>query len=63
MREAPYGSWESPITPELVTGAAIGYSDSIEIDGRDVYWVESRPLEGGRSVVVKRSPGGPATCS
>jgi dienelactone hydrolase len=28
------------------------------IDGADVYWLESRPQEGGRSVVVRRAPDG-----
>ena len=54
MTIAPFGSWESPITPDLVTQASIAYADSIEVDGTDIYWVESRPLEGGRSVVVRR---------
>jgi len=58
MQAARYGSWESPITPELVTAASIRYGDSVEIDGGDVYWVESRPNEGGRSAIVGRSADG-----
>src|SRR5207302_874391 len=27
-------------------------------DGQDIYWVEMRPTEGGRSVVVRRTPDG-----
>lgn len=61
MRIAPYGSWESPISPDLVTQASVAYSDSIEVDGTDIYWMESRPLEGGRSVVVRRSGDGTVT--
>ena len=30
----------------------------IALDGDDVYWVEMRPMEEGRNVVVKLSPGG-----
>jgi len=58
MQTARYGSWDSPITPEIVTAVSIRHSDSIEIDGGDVYWVESRPNEGGRSAIVRRSADG-----
>ena len=58
MQTAPYGSWESPITAQAVTAGAIRYADSVELDGSDGYWVESRPQEGGRSVVVRRSADG-----
>ncbi|MCB2222562.1 MAG: prolyl oligopeptidase family serine peptidase [Actinobacteria bacterium] len=58
MKTAPYGSWESPITPEHVVAASVKYADSVELDGGDAYWVESRPREGGRSVVVRRSADG-----
>lgn len=51
--EAPYGSWESPITAELTTRNSVGLS-SINLDGDDLYWIESRPDEGGRRVIVKR---------
>jgi dipeptidyl aminopeptidase/acylaminoacyl peptidase len=58
MRTAPYGTWESPITAELTTRAGLRFADSIVVDGDDVYWVESRPQEGGRSVIVRRSSTG-----
>lgn len=58
MPVAPHGSWESPISPQIVTAAAVRPADSIEIDGGDVYWVETRPGESGRSVVVRRTPDG-----
>jgi dipeptidyl aminopeptidase/acylaminoacyl peptidase len=38
---------------------AIGLSD-VQLDGADTYWVESRPAEAGRSVIVKYAPGGAA---
>ncbi|MBT3943020.1 MAG: S9 family peptidase [Chloroflexi bacterium] len=54
---APYGSWRSPITAELVSTAGVRLS-SVSTDGDDVYWLEGRPTEGGRSVlVVRRSDG------
>jgi len=59
---APYGSWKSPITTELMTAKAIGLGQ-IVLDGTDIYWLESRPLEGGRNALMKRSPGAqPVEC-
>jgi len=54
---APYGSWSSPITSDLIVASTIGLGE-ILLDGKDVYWLESRPQEGGRSVVVRRAPDG-----
>ena len=50
---APYGSWKSPITSDSIVAGAIGLSQPL-IDGGEIYWVEMRPTEGGRSVIVKR---------
>src|SRR5258708_19909376 len=47
----PYGAWRSPITSELIVGETIGLGDII-VDGSDIYWIEGRPSEGGRNVVV-----------
>ena len=58
MATAPYGSWESPITALAATRAALRFSDSLETDGPDLYWAESRPAEAGRTVVVRRSAAG-----
>ena len=54
---ASYGSWRSPISSDLIVRDAVGLS-SIAVDGSDVYWLESRPGEGGRNVVVLRTPEG-----
>ena len=54
---APYGSWKSPITPDLMVSDKIGL-DRIVLDGPDTYWIESRPSEGGRNVVVRRGSDG-----
>ena len=51
---APFGSWQSPITPDLVAsegGVGFGYVD-ISADG--AYWTESRPHEQGRTALVFR---------
>ncbi|XP_058088673.1 uncharacterized protein LOC131235501 [Magnolia sinica] len=50
---APYGSWKSPITADVVSGAEKRL-DGIAVDGAGhLLWVESRPNEAGRSVLVK----------
>jgi dipeptidyl aminopeptidase/acylaminoacyl peptidase len=61
VKIAPYGSWKSPITSDLIAAQSIGLSE-VRIDGEDVYWLEARPHEAGRSVVVRRAlgSGGPS---
>ncbi len=54
---APYGSWRSPITADLITRGSVGLGRTA-LDGDDVYWLEVRPSEAGRSVVVRRTPDG-----
>jgi dienelactone hydrolase len=54
---APYGSWSSPITSDLIVASTIGLS-GILLDGAEVYWLESRPQENGRSVIVRRAADG-----
>jgi dipeptidyl aminopeptidase/acylaminoacyl peptidase len=56
-REMAYGSWRSPITADLIVGGSIGLSQPL-IDGSDLYWVEMRPTEAGRSVIVRRDESG-----
>src|SRR5215472_13259853 len=51
-RTASYGSWSSPITSDLIVASTIGLS-GILLDGTDIYWLESRPQENGRSVIVR----------
>jgi len=53
----PYGSWKSPITSDLIVSGTIGFGE-VTLDGDDIYWIESRPSEGGRSVIVRRTPDG-----
>jgi dipeptidyl aminopeptidase/acylaminoacyl peptidase len=54
---APYGSWKSPITSELIACETITLRQ-IVLDGEDIYWSEMRPAGGGRYVVVRRTPDG-----
>jgi dipeptidyl aminopeptidase/acylaminoacyl peptidase len=54
---APYGAWKSPISSASVVERAIGFGQ-VAVDADTVYWSESRPHEGGRSVIVSRSADG-----
>ncbi len=56
-RVAPYGSWASPITTDLITATSVSLGQVV-VDGQDVFWVEGRPSEGGRNVIVRRTPAG-----
>jgi len=58
---APYGSWKSPITPDLIVTENIWLGSLIALDGDDVYWVEVRPADAGRCVIVKRTANGQVT--
>ncbi|MFO7279740.1 MAG: S9 family peptidase [Thermoanaerobacterales bacterium] len=57
---APYGSWPTPITSELVVRAAAGLG-AVVLDGDAVVWSEQRPEEGGRTQLVRRAPDGTTT--
>ena len=54
---SPYGSWISPITTGLVSSNSM-IIEEIKVDGEDLYWLEKRPDELGRQVIVHRSPNG-----
>jgi dipeptidyl aminopeptidase/acylaminoacyl peptidase len=54
---ASYGSWVSPITARLIaeSGIALG---GLQAAAGQLFWVEMRPLENGRSVLVRRTADG-----
>ena len=56
-KTAAFGTWESPITARVVAaqGLRLGF---VAVDGDDIYWLEGRPQEGGRNVLVRRTPDG-----
>jgi dipeptidyl aminopeptidase/acylaminoacyl peptidase len=54
---APYGSWKSPISSDLVVAGNIRLGQPYT-DGGTCYWLEGRPLDGGRTVVVCRTADG-----
>ncbi|MCZ2861039.1 S9 family peptidase [Blastococcus sp. VKM Ac-2987] len=56
----PHGSWPTPVTSELVVRAAARLGEVV-VDGADVWWAESRPAEGGRTTLVRRTADGVVT--
>ena len=56
---APYGSWASPVTSELIVADSIGIGDVV-LHGDDIYWTEMRPADNARNVIVRRTPDGAA---
>ncbi len=54
---APYGTWKSPITSDLIVAGTIGLGQ-VRLDGGDVYWNEARPTEAGRNVIVRLTADG-----
>jgi len=54
---APYGSWASPITSDVIVSETIRLGTP-SWAGSDIYWLEGRPSEGGRSALVRRTSEG-----
>ena len=54
---APFGSWASPVTADLIVGESIRLGQ-LGILGSDIFWSEGRPQEQGRNVLVWRSDDG-----
>ncbi|HEX5159106.1 MAG TPA: S9 family peptidase [Ktedonobacterales bacterium] len=54
---APYGAWKSPLTADVLLASALGLSE-LQLDGETIYWTELRPSQGGRTVLVRRTPDG-----
>jgi dipeptidyl aminopeptidase/acylaminoacyl peptidase len=53
---APFGSWKSPITSDLIVQGSVGLSQCT-FDVEEIYWIELRPKEAGRNVIVKYKDG------
>ena len=56
-KAAPYGSWASPITSDAIVADALKLGQ-VALDGDSIYWVEGRPAEGGRNVLMLQRPDG-----
>jgi dipeptidyl aminopeptidase/acylaminoacyl peptidase len=54
---APCGTWTSPITPEAITAGQVGLAEPM-LDRGIAYWLETRPWEAGRTVLVRRTHSG-----
>ena len=54
---AQYGSWRSPISAQMLVQGAVRFGD-VATDGDTVYWIEGRPEEQGRYVIVRRTANG-----
>ena len=52
----PYGSWVSPLSAQRIAEAGVGLS-FVRADGEDLYWLEGRPRERGRSVLMRYRKG------
>ena len=57
---APYGAWESPFPISLLTAGVVAISE-IKASGGVRWWLEGRPDEKGRQVLVRRDPDGTMT--
>ena len=58
---APYGSWKSPISAAMLISGGKRRLNEIRVDGDDIYWLDARPNEGGRIVIMSQSADG-QTC-
>jgi hypothetical protein len=56
-QKTPFIAWEPAITPEAVFSDIVGLNE-IHVEGERQYWLEIRPLENGRYVVVQRDEAG-----
>lgn len=59
MREAPYGSWSSPISATDLTAATVGLSGGLVSDGVR-YWTQAHPEQGGRVTLWREDATGRA---
>jgi dipeptidyl aminopeptidase/acylaminoacyl peptidase len=53
VTSAGYGTWASPITAEAITAGQVGLAEPC-LDRGSSYWLEARPQEAGRTVLVRR---------
>lgn len=57
---AAFGTWRSPLQADLLATAGISLG-ALQVEGESIYWLEGRPLEQGRYVLVQRTPDGQTT--
>ena len=56
-RLASFGTWKSPLTAHIATANYVSFSELL-VDGADLYFLELRPHEGGRTTLNVRSQQG-----
>ncbi len=54
--QVAFGSWPSPLSAGLVASGSVHLSGPLQRGG-DIFWSELRPVEAGRSVLVRRAAG------
>lgn len=57
-QSAPYGTWKSPITSDLIAAGGAVRLSGCKLLGSKIFWLEGRPAEGGRNVLVCRDENG-----
>lgn len=48
----PYGTWPSPVAAADLAAGAVRFAD-LQADGDDLYWIETRPADGGRQAILR----------
>jgi hypothetical protein len=59
-KTAPYGSWKSPVTSDLIVTQITMLSD-VRLAEDGIYWLEGRPQERGRNATVRAASDGAPT--
>ena len=54
-REAAFGTWASSVSAEMLASAAVDLGEPW-VEGDATWWLEERPAEGGRAVIVRGDP-------
>lgn len=54
---SPYGTWSSPVSAAEVAAGGVGLQETT-LDGEVAYWLELRPAEAGRTVLVRAASSG-----
>jgi dipeptidyl aminopeptidase/acylaminoacyl peptidase len=57
MKQAPYGTWHSPLAAADLARSAIALN-YVQVHNGRPYWIESRPAEGGRNVLMSMTADG-----
>lgn len=49
---AAYGSWRSPVTPDLLARGLESIGE-LAVDGRDIWWAATQPVDKGRTTLLR----------